>query len=110
MSKGIFLRAVQKQDQDILFHWRNKDHVRHMMHNKDKISYQTHLEWFKNMIKEIDKKYYIFEFNNLPSGLVYFLKLNWKEYSSKWGFYLGIDNLPKVGFPQNIGHGIKCMT
>lgn len=89
------LRLIKPSDCQNLFIWRNKDHVRLVMHHPEKISYENHKDWFQKMLNDPDKKYYIFELNGKPLGILNFSHFKRSEKTAVWGFYLGEENAPK---------------
>ena len=64
------LSAVSQKDLEILYLWRNQKSVREWSFNKDKISKNTHREWFKKNLKSKKKIIKIFRYNNLRCGMV----------------------------------------
>ena len=64
------LIAVSQKDLEILYFWRNQKSVRKWSFSKNKISKNTHREWFKKNLKSKKKIIKIFRYNNLRCGMV----------------------------------------
>lgn len=89
-------RSVTSDDCDILLRWRNLDQVRLMSFNSDKISYEDHIAWFKKMMTDDTKQYYIFfAIDQKPVGLVGFFNIDKENKSAYWSFHLGDIEVPR---------------
>lgn len=88
-------RNVIHEDCDTLLRWRNLDQVRLMSFNSDKISYEDHLVWFKKMMMDDTKKYFIFTIDQKAVGIVSFFKFDKKNKSAYWSFHLGDVEVPR---------------
>lgn len=88
-------RSVVNDDCDTLLRWRNLDQVRLMSFNSDKISYEDHLAWFKKMMMDDTKKYFIFTIDQEAVGIVSFFKFDQKNKSAYWSFHLGDVEVPR---------------
>lgn len=88
-------RFVEKNDCNLMFNWRNADNVRLMLFHSDKTPYENHVTWFNKMLIDEDRKYFIFEINKAPVGIVNFSNFNKEDKSAEWGFYIGKTELPK---------------
>ena len=64
------LSVVSQKDLEILYLWRNQKSVREWSFNKNKISKNTHREWFKKNLKNKKNIIKIFRYNNLRCGMV----------------------------------------
>lgn len=78
---------------EIIWKWRNQDHIRKMMFHQEYIGWEDHLIWFQNMVFSKNCNLKVFYYNNIPEGVITF-KGNGNK-SSEWGFYLGEKNHAK---------------
>lgn len=88
-------RSVTIDDCDRLLRWRNLDQVRLMSFNSDKISYEDHIAWFKKMMTDDTKQYFIFAIDQKPVGLVGFFNIDKENKSAYWSFHLGDIEVPR---------------
>lgn len=104
LQTGIFLlRPLQKTDIKLVLEWRNSPRIRAVMFSDQIITPKEHAEWFERQQKNKNDNYLIFEINNHPVGMVYFTDLDVKNKKCQWGFYLGVEGLPKgSGFNMGI--------
>lgn len=64
------LRKVEFSDQDLLFNWINDPIVRSGSFENKSIDYNTHQSWFKKKINDKNVLIWIFEKNDIESGMV----------------------------------------
>lgn len=64
------LRKVTENDIDILFEWANDPLTREMSLNSDRISYETHTQWFYKKMQDSNCYFYILEHNGTPAGTI----------------------------------------
>jgi len=88
-------RSVTSDDCDIWLRWRNLDQVRLMSFNSDIISYKDHVVWFKKMLTDDTKQYFIFTIDQKPVGIVGFFRFDRENKSAYWSFYLGDVEVPR---------------
>ncbi len=94
------LREIEEKDLELILNWRNADHIHQYMYTDHIITMDEHKKWFHHLKKDKSTRYKIFEINNQPVGLVYFVDINREKKTCNWGFYLGKKNTPK-------GTGVK---
>ena len=58
-SCELFLRKATSQDRDLLFNWANEPLTRKNSFNSDLIEYETHCEWFSEMMSNNNQYQYI---------------------------------------------------
>jgi UDP-4-amino-4,6-dideoxy-N-acetyl-beta-L-altrosamine N-acetyltransferase len=95
--KNIKLIPLMKQHLDIVYEWRNREDVRKNMYTNHVISKEEHLSWFERISKDGTKKYFIFELDNKPSGVIGFVDINLLSKSSSWAFYSGDTSIRGIG-------------
>ena len=66
----LLLRDVVDTDETLLFNWVNDPEVRKWSFNQKFITFDEHKIWFKKMLNDTNILMWIFEFDNLPTGMV----------------------------------------
>lgn len=94
-SSDFNLRKLHERDLPDVFAWRNSNRVRHNMFNSHLISWEEHQSWFARVKNDNKNIYMIFECQGTPIGVTYFTNINWRDKVGFWGFYLGMDSLPR---------------
>ena len=91
------IRAIQLTDAELILEWRNTDAVRLNMYNHEKISLDSHMIWFKSMLSNDSCKYFIYERDNNPLGVLSFSDIDSKNRKAFWAFYSGATNVRGIG-------------
>lgn len=68
----LTLRKATLADADLLYRWRNDERIRLFSLNPKPISYEHHLIWYKNALKNDDRVMYVILFDNKPVGCIRF--------------------------------------
>ena len=89
------LRALSKEDKEIIYKWRNMDHIRMNMYNSQFIPYEGHCRWFEAVLKEQMEYYRLFIYQEKPLGLISFKNCSQQNLTCIWGFYIGESHAPK---------------
>lgn len=89
------LRPMTESDLEQVFSWRNSERVRKYMYTDHLISYAEHRAWFSGISKDPGSIHLIFEFETRPVGVVNITQIDTVNRRCHWGFYLGVDDLPK---------------
>lgn len=89
------LRALSEKDKEMIFNWRNTEHIRMNMYNDQPIAYEDHSRWFEDMLNNQKDYYRLFIYQHKPLGLISFKNLNQQNQTCVWGFYIGESNAPK---------------
>jgi len=87
MSSIGLLRNINSEDLDQILLWRNAPEVRKNMYSQHEISNQEHLEWWRGVACSDDKKYFIYELNGKPHGVVGITDINHIHSTCSWAFY-----------------------
>lgn len=95
IQKSI-LRTINESDLPLVLKWRNSERIRLVMNNKSIISWEQHLNWFKEIRKCKEQEVFIIELNSKPIGIASFKKEKEKINSCEWGIYVGS---PQKGIP-----------
>ncbi|WML46077.1 UDP-4-amino-4,6-dideoxy-N-acetyl-beta-L-altrosamine N-acetyltransferase [Neobacillus sp. PS3-40] len=89
------LRKLEGNSKDIIYNWRNMNSIRSNMYNDQPIPYETHCQWFENILQNQNELYRLFFYEENPIGLVSFKNTNSQSQTCVWGFYIGEKNSPK---------------
>lgn len=81
------LRAVRDDELDIMLEWRNAPGVRKYMYTQHVIGRDEHLEWWSTIRKCFNKKYFMYEYDGIPQGVVSFSEINLSNKNSSWAFF-----------------------
>jgi UDP-4-amino-4,6-dideoxy-N-acetyl-beta-L-altrosamine N-acetyltransferase len=93
----IKLRPMQELDEEKVLTWRNQPEVRKNMYTSHEISRQEHENWFRKVLLDPTKKYFICQNHNEDIGVVWFFDLDLRAASASWGFYSGCINQRGLG-------------
>ena len=86
------LRAIREDEVELMRSWRNAPSVRANMYSRHEISEQEHRIWWERTKNDKSKKYFIYEMNNTPSGVVSFTYIDKVNKNSSWAFYAAPDS------------------
>lgn len=82
------LRSLEEEDLELIRNWRNDQLVNEHLLNREHISKEAQLEWFRNT--ETDScLYLIIEEKNQPVGLIYASQINIKQHSFYGNIMMG---------------------
>ncbi len=87
------LRDLQAEDLDMVLKWRNSDRVRLNMFSTHVITEEEHRNWYFNLDYNTCR-YFVFEYQGRPVGLVNFTEIDQNNNRCSWGFYLGETDVP----------------
>ena len=88
------IRPMMRNDLDRVLSWRNSERISRSMFSDHKITVEEHYNWFKGLKAEKDR-YFVFELDGQPVGLVYFNGIDSHNSKCSWGFYIGENNQPR---------------
>ena len=81
-------RFLSESDLSQVLIWRNSELVRSQMLNSQIISWEEHINWFKNYVLSGKVIYWIAKYNNQEVGIFYVDKINLLEQSAFWGIFV----------------------
>lgn len=81
------LRSIKDDELELMLSWRNAPSVRANMYTRHEISLVEHLAWWSRALLRKDQRYFMFENNGTPSGIVGFMDIDALNDSSSWAFY-----------------------
>lgn len=76
MSRELIIREALPSDVDVIFKWSNDPLVREQSFSSEKISYDSHCEWYSKKLVDKNSHLYIVEEKERRLGLVRFHKDN----------------------------------
>ncbi len=85
---------VEEENLEILLKWRNSDHIRASMYSDHIISTAEHQRWFKKVKNDESTIAKLFVYEEKPIGFVNFTKIDRKNNTCYWGFYIGEKHRP----------------
>lgn len=88
------LRNVEQRDINLIYEWRNADHIRHFMNNSEEIPFEAHYQWFESLKTEKSRIVKLCLYKEKPIGLVQFSKIDQMNKTCEWGFYIGDQTCP----------------
>lgn len=91
------IRPIQLSDAKLILEWRNTDAVRLNMYNHEIISLNSHMNWFNSMLTNESCRYFIYERNGRPLGVLSFSDIDRKNKKAFWAFYSGATDVRGIG-------------
>lgn len=82
------LREIELDDIQLLRYWRNLDHVRSRMVQRNYIERDGQRKWFSNL-DQVSVRYFIFSLQSRDVGCVNLTKLNFEDKSFEGGIFCG---------------------
>lgn len=81
------LRPLRDEDLAMILVWRNHPAVRRNMYNTHEITMAEHLAWWARTVNDPSARYFVYEDEGDPSGVVGFTQINTANRSASWAFY-----------------------
>lgn len=81
------LRTIKPEELELMLAWRNAPSVRANMYTRHEISLAEHLAWWARIQGRSDQKYFMYEFQETPLGIVAFTGVDSASQNSSWAFY-----------------------
>ena len=88
------LRPMTVGDLPTVLEWRNQEHIRHAMYTDHLISADEHAAWFDRVSADPGNRQFIFDVEGRPVGVVSFSDIDTVNRRARWGFYLGVSDVP----------------
>ena len=93
----IAMIPIKDKHLDMVRSWRNDPKVRENMYTNHVIGKKEHEQWFKLLLTDSSRRFFIFELNGEPSGLIGFTQIDQVSNSASWVFYSGDTSKRGVG-------------
>lgn len=81
------LRPMADEDLVMVLDWRNAPEVRSKMYTRHVISLEEHSDWWKRTKHRADQRYFVYEFEGAPLGVVGFTQIDRVSQNCSWAFY-----------------------
>jgi UDP-4-amino-4,6-dideoxy-N-acetyl-beta-L-altrosamine N-acetyltransferase len=91
------LRPLKQEDSKKVLSWRNHPSVRVNMYTSHEISEDEHEQWVTKVMSDSSKRYFIFERDREPVGVVGFTDIDHINQTASWAFYSGRLDLRGIG-------------
>ncbi|UQZ37736.1 UDP-4-amino-4,6-dideoxy-N-acetyl-beta-L-altrosamine N-acetyltransferase [Paenibacillus sp. PK3_47] len=88
------LKQLGPDEINLVWEWRNADHIRPFMNQDDIIPLDEHIAWVKAVEKDASKVLKLCFYQEKPVGLVSFSRIDSKNHTCEWGFYIGDKSCP----------------
>ncbi|AMK26080.1 MULTISPECIES: UDP-4-amino-4,6-dideoxy-N-acetyl-beta-L-altrosamine N-acetyltransferase [Sphingobium] len=85
------IRAISPEELELMLSWRNATNVRANMYTRHVISLDEHLAWWANVREREDVRYFMYEFQEIPSGIVGLTEIDRDSANCCWAFYASPD-------------------
>lgn len=87
MSNIGILREIADDELQLMLDWRNEPGVRANMYTQHMISLEEHLAWWGRVSARDDVRYFMYEFQGVPSGIVGITQIDRANSNCCWAFY-----------------------
>lgn len=91
------LRDLKNEELELMLSWRNAPSVRANMYTQHEISFNEHVAWWSSIKNRVDQKYFMFETEDKPCGIVAFNQIDFMNNNSLWAFYASPDAVKGTG-------------
>ena len=81
------LRSIDASELELMLSWRNAPNVRANMYTRHEIPLSEHLKWWDRIQSRDDQKYFMYELQGSPLGIVAFTGIEISSQNSSWAFY-----------------------
>jgi len=85
------LRDIRESELDLMLSWRNAPSVRANMYTRHEISAAEHQAWWQRTAQRDDRRYFMYERDGVPSGIVGFTAIDHVNGNCSWAFYAATD-------------------
>lgn len=85
------LRDIYDSELRMMLAWRNAPSVRTNMYTRHEISMDEHLAWWERVRQRADQRYFMYEYDSAPQGIVAFNDIDKVNRNSFWAFYASPD-------------------
>ena len=120
MFKELKIRNAAATDLDLVYSWSNDELVRKQSFSSEKISYNSHCDWFMSKLNSDSSSIFIVEEGPNPVGIVRFergqtdasigVSIDKKYWVENFLFFFGIISLTILSFVINFILSTYCCT
>ena len=94
----IVLRLVEERDLGTILDWRNRDEARIWFKTSDKITFESHLAWYKRYLQKDDDFFFLIEVNGRPVGQCGIYDIDHRTGSAEIGRFLVAPEMGGKGY------------
>ena len=87
-KRKISFKSITKRDLNKILTWRNSTFIRSNMLNQNKISYKSHLDWYKGLKKNKTQKSFMIYYEKTQIGLASIKQIDTINKTCTWGYYI----------------------
>tara|TARA_R110001583_G_scaffold169781_2_gene322996 strand:- start:12464 stop:13009 length:546 start_codon:yes stop_codon:yes gene_type:complete len=87
MTKAFDLLPLDESNLAMVLAWRNAPSVRKNMYTSHEISLSEHKLWFKKLVDDKSRLYFVASVNDVPCGVIGFTEINLVKGIASWAFY-----------------------
>lgn len=80
---------IKEEHLELIRAWRNSEEVKKYMYTEDHISVERQREWYKDISTREDERHWLISCNETLVGIVNLKRIDLKNGSAEWAFYLG---------------------
>jgi UDP-4-amino-4,6-dideoxy-N-acetyl-beta-L-altrosamine N-acetyltransferase len=91
------LRSIKDDEIELMRAWRNAPSVRQNMYTRHEIGPEEHREWWERTRTSQAHRYFMYEYQGAPSGIVAFTGIDQVNVNSYWAFYARPDAAKGTG-------------
>lgn len=81
------LRSIEDAELELMLSWRNEPFVRKNMYTTHEIGMDEHLRWWQKISQSSEHKYFMYEYQGQPLGIVGFNEIDSLSKNASWAFY-----------------------
>lgn len=85
-SLGL-LRPIANSELELMRSWRNAPKIRANMYTRHEISVEEHLVWWEQTQAKENQKYFMYEYEGKPAGIVGLTFIDYINSNCCWAFY-----------------------
>jgi UDP-4-amino-4,6-dideoxy-N-acetyl-beta-L-altrosamine N-acetyltransferase len=85
------LRPIKDSELELMLSWRNEPAVRDNMYTTHEIALKEHLVWWEGVRGSDSQRYFMYEHDGQPLGIVGFASIDRANQNSSWAFYASPD-------------------
>lgn len=84
------MRAIEEDDLELIWKWRNSERIHSMMLTPHKISWEEHKNWFENIVSNQEiPLHFVFEYQNKSLGYIGYTQVDFINKRCSPGAYIG---------------------
>lgn len=85
------LRDIAQNELEMMLSWRNSPGVRANMYTRHEITFSEHVAWWERTQIRADQRYFMYQYQEKPLGIVYLNNIDTLNKNTAWGFYASPD-------------------